>query len=113
MPVPPDRSAGQQPLPPIPNRDLLLRLSFTQQAATFLHLAQHAHDTSPASAAPDRKGKGKMVESSPEEVESQQEGGKLRSRRREHDGPAGSLSRLSRSLASDIPRVASHNKIRM
>lgn len=54
-----------------------------------------------------------MVASSSEEVESQQEGGKLRSRRREHDGPAGSLSRLARSLASDIPRVASHNKIRM
>lgn len=53
-----------------------------------------------------------MVESSSEEVESQQEGGKLRSRR-EHDRPAGSLSRLARSLASDIPRVASHNKIRM
>lgn len=104
----------QPPLPPVPNRDLLLRLSYTQQAATYLHLAQYAHDAeasgTSSSAGTEAAVKGKQ-RTRPEADESSS-GGKRRRGRKQHGAP-GSLARLARSLASDIPRVTSHNKIRL
>lgn len=107
----------QPPLPPVPNRDLLLRLSYTQQAATYLHLAQHAYDTEASSSGspsadvePHVKGKQRAQTKSDE---SDPSGKCRRGRKTKQQGAPGSLARLARSLASDIPRVTSHNKIRL
>jgi hypothetical protein len=116
----PGMAGPQPPPPPVPNRDLLLRLSYTQQAATYLHLAQHAQDTEAsgsgqASADAGISSKGKQ----PARVEADESASfssgskRRRGRKAKQHGAPGSLARLARSLASDIPRVTSHNKIRL
>lgn len=122
-------NGGQPPLPSassIQNRDLLLRLSFMHQAATFLHVAQQQHtsfsssqpvassstSTSPRS----RKGKERAHPETAAEVADEKQGEKKtskRKRRQKEDGREGSLARLGRRMGEGIGGIAVHNKAKL
>jgi hypothetical protein len=106
-----------KPPPPltafIQNKDLLLRLSFMHQAATYLHQSQAFVDNGPSTSrsvtgedqsSANGKGKGK---------ERAKTKGKNRGKARKQDGSGGSLDRLARGLGRGIKEISVHNKARL
>jgi hypothetical protein len=113
-----------KPPPPlsafIQNKDLLLRLSFMHQAATYLHQSQATTDAIHTSLGPS----GPSVEKGRPLIEAKDKGkgkertnakavGKHRGKARKQDGRAGSLDRLARGLGMGVKEISVHNKARL
>lgn len=92
----------------IQNRDLLLRLSFMHQAASYLHLAQAAGAPVSATAAVASEEEGRMAQG---KMKAQVE---VKAKVKEKGkGKPGSLDRLARTLGRGIKDIGLHNKAKL
>lgn len=92
----------------IQNRDLLLRLSFMHQAASYLHLAQAAGAPVSATAAVASEEEGRMAQDKTKAQVEVKVKVKVKGK-----GKPGSLDRLARTLGRGIKDIGLHNKAKL
>lgn len=98
----------------IQNKDLLLRLSFMHQAASYLHHSQAAADLSFPGLTISTSAKRERLQPTKQgNTGKKKTGGRNRRKARTEDGRHGSLDRLARGIGRGIKEISVHNKAKL